>query len=81
MGKPRLREGGHDRYEVTSPSQAYYCPAQSWCYSPEGKPGPLTGSLCFSIGIKKEPNKFFVPRTVMIGGKVRGQAQIMAVVL
>lgn len=24
----------------------------------------------FSLGIKKEPNRFFVPRTVMIGGKV-----------
>lgn len=23
------------------------------------------------LGIKKEPNKKFVPRTVMIGGKVR----------
>lgn len=89
MGKPRLREGGHDRYEVTNPAQVRPTiaqPSPGWldairCYSPEGKPGPLTGSLSFSIGIKKEPNKFFVPRTVMIGGKVRGRAQIMAVVL
>jgi hypothetical protein len=28
--------------------------------------------LLFPTGIKKEPNKFFVPRTVMIGGKVTG---------
>lgn len=31
-------------------------------------------SLYFCTGIKKEPNKFFVPRTVMIGGKVRSWA-------
>lgn len=38
----------------------------------EAKPGPLIS--CFSTGIKQEPNRFVVPRTVMIGGKVRSQA-------
>ena len=29
----------------------------------------------FSTGIKREPNRFMVPRTVMIGGKVRDLGQ------
>lgn len=39
---------------------------------PRGKTWPTV--LCFSTGIKQEPNRFVVPRTVMIGGKVRSQA-------
>lgn len=27
--------------------------------------------LLFSTGIKREPSRFMVPRTIMIGGKVR----------
>lgn len=30
----------------------------------------------FSTGIKREPNRFMVPRTIMIGGKVRSLGQI-----
>ena len=84
MGKLRLRGGGSDRSEVTKQVIAQVRatvsqPSPGWmgavrCYCPEGKPGPLTGSLYFSTGIKKDPNKFFVPRTVIIGGKVRSRA-------
>lgn len=37
-----------------------------------GSPEPdKADSLYFPSGIKKEPNKVWTPRTVMIGGKVR----------
>lgn len=58
--------------------KAYFLPAwalaDGYCQEllPRGEPGPLHPS--FSTGIKKEPNKFVVPRTVMIGGKVRSWA-------
>lgn len=60
------------RAPVSQPGPGWMGAVRSSC--PEGELGPLTPSLCFSIGIKKEPNKFVVPRTVMIGGKVRSWA-------
>lgn len=36
----------------------------------QGPSGKVASSLC-PPGIKKDPAKAFVPRTVMIGGKVR----------
>lgn len=60
------------------PKSGLLCPSQGpgwmgavWRCHPEGRPGPLTS--VFSTGIKQDPNRFVVPRTVMIGGKVRSQ--------
>lgn len=82
MGKPRLREG--DMTDMRSPAQVRPIIAQPSPGATAQRENLSThsGSLCFSIGIKKEPNKFLVCLDCddwREGG--RGRAQIMAVVL